>query len=276
MNKEFDVSLVITTYNEEKYFPILVDSIEKQNTSLNMEVIVVDDGSTDKTLELVDKYRTVQNRTGYIKYELIHNDKPHDVQYMRNLGLQHALGKTIIFCDADVALSANYIERMVLPIISGKVDTMLCKTYAVLEGFYNIRPEKYSKSYDFYLKYAPKFMLKRFPVQLVPWLKRWFNKMKDNKKYVSIWTIPNRAHTTAICTKTSIAREAGGWRVRIGAGDDAKYSWDIFRKSGGKILFDRKSILYISRRRVFPHDISWIIPKIFRKKFINDYSKSVR
>lgn len=275
MNKEFDVSLIITTYNEEKYFPILADSIENQKTSLNMEVIVVDDGSTDKTLELVSSYIAKNDKSKNIEYKLLNNDQPHDVQYMRNLGLKHALGKTILFCDADVALSDNYIDSMVLPIVGGRVDTMLCKTYAVLEGFYDIRPEAYSKSYDFYLKHAPKFMLRRFPVQLFPWLATWLKNMKREKKYLSIWTTPNRAHTTGICTKTSISRNVGGWNVRIGAGDDAVYSWDIFRGSDS-ILFDKKSVLYISRRRVFPKDSRWLIPKFLRKKFINDYTKSAR
>ncbi len=280
MEKEFNVSLVITTYNEEKYLPILIGSIESQKTSLSMEVLIVDDGSTDKTLELVADYiaknEKEENPSPYIRYKLINNDNPHDVRYMRNLGLNHALGKTVIFCDADIALSANYIDGMVSPIVNGHIDIMLCKTYAILEGFYDVRPDKYSKSYDFYLKYAPKFMLKRFPVQLVPWLVVWFENMKRHKKYLSIWTTPNRAHTTGICTKTSISRKVGGWNAPIGHGDDARYSLDIFEATEN-ILFDRKSVLYVSRRRVFPHNAAnWLVPKFLRKKFVNDYSQSAR
>lgn len=81
--------------------------------------------------------------------------------------------------------------------------------------------------------------------------------------------------STGIITKTSIARAAGGWNAKIGSGDDARYSYDIFNNSKS-VLFDTKSTLYISRRRVFPKDISWLLPKILRKKHKNDYSKSAR
>ncbi len=279
MNKEFDVTIVITTYNEEKYLPLLVDSIEKQKTSLSMEVIIIDDGSTDKTLELISNYiaknENKDSVSPNIVYKLVNNDKPHDVQYMRNLGLKHALGKTSIFCDADVAFSTDYVECMVSPILNGSVDVMLCKTYAILEGFYNIRPDEYSKSYDFYLKYAPKSMLKRFPVQIFPWLGTWFKNMKKHKKYLSIWTTPNRAHTTGICTKTSIARQVGGWNAPFGHCNDTRYSFDIFAVTD-KVLFDRKSVLYISIRRVFPKNGTWILPKSLNKRFKNDYSKNKR
>ncbi len=281
--ENFDVTLVITTYNEEKYLPILIDSIEKQETNLNMEIIIVDDFSTDDTLNIANEY--VLNSTGNKIYKIIHNDKKSDVQYMRNLGLHNACGETILFCDADIALSKNYIETMIRPIIENKVDTMLCKTYAILEAFYDIRPAKYSKSYDRFLKTAPKFMFKRFPVQLLPWLILWFKNMLKEKKLLSIWSTPNRAHTTGISTRTEISKAVGGWVVRIGDGDDAKYSFDIFSQSK-RILFNRKALLYISKRRVFPLDNSWIsdiffkdIKKLYNKikqKNANDYSDSIR
>ena len=279
MNYEFDVSLVITTYNEEKYFPILLQSIKNQKTSLKMEIIIVDDASTDSTLEIVhsniEANKKEEHPMPYMRYKLIHNDRKSDVQYMRNLGLENASGQTILFCDADVALSKNYIERMVKPIIDGYVDTMLCKTYAILEGFYNIRPNQYSKTYDFYLKHAPRFFLKRFPVQLFPWLLTWFKNMKKHKKYLSIWTTENRSHTTGITTKTNSAKKFGGWNAKIGDGDDARYSYDVFDNSD-RVLFDRKSILYETRRRVIPKNSSWMLPAILRKKHRDNYSKSIR
>lgn len=271
---KYDVTISITTYNEEKYIPILLNSIKNQDTNLKIEIIVIDDQSTDNTINIVKSYNDVR---------IINNDRKSDVQYMRNTGLKEANGKVIIFCDADVALSKNYIENMVRPIIENKVDTTLCKTYAILEGFYDILPEKYSKSYVYFLKHSPKIFLKRFPVQFLPWIKLWLEMMKTNKKFISIWNVPNRAHTTGIATKTEIARKAGGWRVQIGDGDDAKYSYDIFENSS-KVLWVSKTTLYISRRRVFPTDNSWIFDIFFKdiKKLLkkyskkNDYSKNLR
>ena len=120
---DYDVTLSITTYNEEKYLPILLDSIKAQKTNLKIDILVIDDSSTDRTLEIAKSYDGVR---------IIHNDRKSDVQYMRNTGLKEALGKVIIFFDADVAISNNFVENMVRPIINGKSDTTLCKTYAVL------------------------------------------------------------------------------------------------------------------------------------------------
>ena len=52
----YDVSLIITTYNEEKYLPILLDSINNQKTDLKMEIIIIDDSSTDETLNIISQY----------------------------------------------------------------------------------------------------------------------------------------------------------------------------------------------------------------------------
>ena len=52
----YDVSLIITTYNEEKYLPILLGSINNQKTDLRMEIIIIDDSSTDETLNIIKQY----------------------------------------------------------------------------------------------------------------------------------------------------------------------------------------------------------------------------
>lgn len=164
------------------------------------------------------------------RIRLLHNDKKSDVQYMRNTGLKEATGKVIIFFDADTAISENFIENMVKPII--------------------------------------------------------FNMMKKQKRLISVWRVPNRAHTTGIATKTEIARKSGGWKVKIGDGDDAQYSNDVCNESD-KVLWVGKCILFISRRRVFPTDNGWITDIFFKpiKKFYknkirknndNDYTKNLR
>ena len=274
---DYDVTLSITTYNEEKYLPILLDSIKRQKTKLKMDILVIDDSSTDRTLEIANSYEGVR---------IIHNDIKSDVQYMRNTGLKEAFGKVIIFFDADVAISDNFVESMVRPILDGKTDTTLCKTYAVLEAFYDVLPEKYSKSYVNFIRHCPRFMMKRFPVQFVPWIVRWFKMMKDRKRLISIWRVPNRTHTTGIATKTNIARKSGGWKVRIGDGDDAQYSNDVCNESSS-VLWIGKCTLFISRRRVFPTDSGWITDILFKpikkwyknkikKKNDNNYDQSIR
>lgn len=51
----YDVSLIIVAYNEEKYLPILLDSIKKQKTDIKMEIILIDDASTDNTVNIAEQ-----------------------------------------------------------------------------------------------------------------------------------------------------------------------------------------------------------------------------
>ena len=67
---KYDVSLIIIAYNEEKYLPILLDSIMSQKTNLKMEIILVDDSSTDNTVNIAKSYNTVK---------VIHNDRKADL-----------------------------------------------------------------------------------------------------------------------------------------------------------------------------------------------------
>ena len=97
------VSIIISVYNQWKYLIELKKSIDRQ-TYKNIEVIVVDDGSKripKKAKEVLknDTLKVIKKNKG--------------ANTARNKGLQYAKGKYVLFCDADVSLSKNYIEKMV-------------------------------------------------------------------------------------------------------------------------------------------------------------------
>lgn len=91
------LSIIIPAYNAEKYIEKCLTSVISDNS--NIEVIVVNDGSTDKTEEICKKY--IEN----IKYIYIEN---HGVSYARNLGIKSAKGKWIMFVDADDYLAPDW------------------------------------------------------------------------------------------------------------------------------------------------------------------------
>ena len=105
-NKNPLVSVIIPTYNEEKDIKACLDSIEKQ-TYNNIEAIIVDDGSTDKTREIVKKYR----QTRLIRQE---HQGPGAA---RNLGAHEAKGEILVLIDADMVLFPDYVEKLIQPII---------------------------------------------------------------------------------------------------------------------------------------------------------------
>ncbi|HDO25713.1 MAG TPA: glycosyltransferase family 2 protein, partial [Nitrospirae bacterium] len=94
------ISIVIPTYNAEKFMPALLDSIFSSTVS-DFEVIIVDDCSTDNTVEAVKKYPVKLIR-------LTENSGPGKA---RNMGVKTAHGDIIFFLDSDVTVTAGTIEE---------------------------------------------------------------------------------------------------------------------------------------------------------------------
>lgn len=119
------ISVVIPCYNSENFIEDAIESVLNQNYSDSIEIIVVDDGSIDKTRERCMKYI----ESGKIKYFKIKN---HGAGYARNYGIKHAAGKWLMFLDADDLLlidSNNYVISALLQnetrdiLYFGKVQT---------------------------------------------------------------------------------------------------------------------------------------------------------
>jgi glycosyltransferase involved in cell wall biosynthesis len=96
-----DVSVIVPTWNEEKYLPKCLRSLTKQAHSKPLEVIVVDGGSTDRTIEIAEKHADKV---------LVEPGKP--VGAARNVGARHASGSVLAFIDADTMASKNWIEEI--------------------------------------------------------------------------------------------------------------------------------------------------------------------
>ena len=94
------ISLIITVYNKAPFLRRCLDSVKNQ-TSQGAQVIVVDDGSTDGSVEICDEYG----------FEVYHTEN-HGVSEARNFGMEKATGDYITFLDADDALVPNAISIM--------------------------------------------------------------------------------------------------------------------------------------------------------------------
>ena len=97
------VSIIVTTRNEEKNIENCLKSINNQNlNSLSIEIIVVDNNSTDKTVEIVKSSCHIQ----------LYNFGP-ERSAQRNFGIKQANGKYILYLDADMILSENVVSECV-------------------------------------------------------------------------------------------------------------------------------------------------------------------
>lgn len=118
------ISIIIPVYNSEKFLSKCLDSIKNQ-TYKKFEVLCINDGSTDNSLEILNKYSKSDNR-----FKII-NKKNEGVSIARNLGIKKAVGQYILFVDADDYLNLNALEEMVNLIDKYKTDFVRC-SYKVI------------------------------------------------------------------------------------------------------------------------------------------------
>lgn len=111
MSRSKLISLVIPTFNEEKDIISCLTSLKAQ-TYKNFEVIVVDDGSTDKTVSRVARFKTDNPKIKIYSKKLQHNGPG----TARNFGASIAKGKILVFVDADMLLDPIFIEELTKPI----------------------------------------------------------------------------------------------------------------------------------------------------------------
>ena len=98
-------SIIVPVYNCQDYIARCIESVLNQNTK-DMELILINDGSTDNTKEIIKQYAKENELIKII------NKKNAGVSRARNDGLKKATGKYVLFLDADDYLSENYIKEI--------------------------------------------------------------------------------------------------------------------------------------------------------------------
>ena len=112
-NKSVVLSVIIPIYNEEKVIGRCLESLARQ-TLKPKEIIVVDDGSNDKTWEVLSKFE-IRN----LKFEIVRCAHL-GAGAARNLGVTKATGDILVFVDADMTFNKTFLEDLVKPILEGK------------------------------------------------------------------------------------------------------------------------------------------------------------
>lgn len=117
-----DISIIIPAYNAEEYINKCLDSLINQ-TKKELEIIVVNDGSKDKTEEIVKSY--TDSRIKYYK------NTNHGIGYTRNYGIEKSSGKYLIFLDSDDYLEKDACELLYNEAEKKKLDLVVCDYYKV-------------------------------------------------------------------------------------------------------------------------------------------------
>ena len=120
------ISVVVPAYNVEKYISECIDSILKQSYK-NIEVILVDDGSTDNTSSICEQYKSNYNNV------LLVTQSNGGLSAARNAGINVASGTYICFIDSDDYIDSFMLEQLHNAIVNNNADIAICGIQKVTE-----------------------------------------------------------------------------------------------------------------------------------------------
>ena len=129
------ISVIVPVYNVENYLAKCLDSIVNQ-TYKNLEIIIVDDGSTDSSPSICDTYKEKDKRI-----KVIHKENG-GLSSARNVGLKHATGDFIAFVDSDDWIDLSMYEKLLTKQKEKDYDMVFCRYFKVYPG------EEIHKAYE--------------------------------------------------------------------------------------------------------------------------------
>src|SRR3990172_12302666 len=125
MNFEYKISVIIVTYNVSKFIKQSIDSVLKQNHD-NCEIIIIDDGSSDSTGEILSSYKDFKN------IKIIFNEHSGNVGKLRNDAIKIASGEYIAILDGD---DEWIINKLIIQLDYINEYDIICSNAIVLDEF---------------------------------------------------------------------------------------------------------------------------------------------
>ena len=175
------VSVIIPVYNVEKYLHQCLDSVVNQ-TLREIEIICVDDGSTDNSMEILKEYAKRDNRITVLSQKNLH------AGVARNAGLTVARGEYLSFLDSDDFFESNMLEKLYKKAVKGKSDIIVFNY-----NLYDDKEKRYKEHEEYndkYIKTSP-FSPEQYADELFfiappnPWTKLFKHELiaKNNIKF---------------------------------------------------------------------------------------------
>lgn len=124
MNSNKLVSIIIPIYNSEKYLPKTLESIIRQDYK-DIEIILVNDGSTDNSINICQKYMKIDSRIKLL------NQRNLGVSAARNRGVYFSNGQYIAFVDSDDQIEPDMISNLVVLIENNACDVACCNVHII-------------------------------------------------------------------------------------------------------------------------------------------------
>ena len=125
------VSILIAVYNTEPYLRKCLDSVLTQ-TYNNIEIIIVDDGSTDNSLAICKEYEKKDSRV-----KVIHQENG-GLAVARNTGIINSIGQYLCYLDSDDYIEPDYVEILLREMVAEDADVVVCGYYKEISTTKNV------------------------------------------------------------------------------------------------------------------------------------------
>lgn len=119
MSEDIMYSFIVPVFNSEKYISETIDSILGQKTEYRFEIVVVDDGSTDNSYNIVEEYK---DKNGDI---IMLSQENRGAAAARNIGIKAAKGKWIICVDSDDTIDEHFLWKLDMAIKNASENTII-------------------------------------------------------------------------------------------------------------------------------------------------------
>ncbi len=229
MRKEKLISIIVPVYNTEEYIKRCIDSILKQ-TYKNLEIICVDDGSSDSSGKILDQLGMEDSRV-----KVIHNPRS-GVSHTRNTALKAATGEYVGFVDSDDYIAPDMYQKMLSVLEQEDADMVTSNYYLDYDGKI-VRAENKK----------PVFGHKVTTMEFLPYIYE-----RDTYKGVAgyLWTR---------LIKSDLIKDANGsllvaFEKEFGGADDVVFLSKLYLRCETMIYMDDPCYYYCQRENSFVHN----------------------
>ncbi|MWN05768.1 glycosyltransferase family 2 protein [Gilliamella sp. Pas-s95] len=268
------ISIIIPVYNSSQFILSTLASLEAQSYN-NYEIILINDGSTDNSLDILENYKKKHNNV------ILYNQKNSGVSVARNKGIELSNGEFITFLDSDDTYSPKFLEKILCRQKEENADLVYCG-YNIISASGKLKavPCLFKEGYilNFYLQRNGYFhfsgMLIRKKILLE---KQIYFEIDRNISEDLLFTVQLLNNCNCYCVKENLfnyIQHSGS--VMSSAWSENKWLSDI---EGRKhILFylvnnydknDKQEILKLASACIFQREISYLIDCVKKMKYKN-------
>ncbi len=239
------VTVIIPAYNTEETIVKCVNSVRRQSY-LNIEVLVINDGSTDKTLENLEMLSSLDSRIKII------STTNKGLSSARNTGILHSKGSHVCFIDSDDCIDEDYVAYLVGLIKKYNVRMASCQHRVIINGKVKRDMSLSGESSVITAKKWSQLVLERQKVDLSAWGKIYEKSLFKNIEYPV-----GKLFEDTFTTYKLVAESR-----KIAVGSQAKYDYQIREGSISRSKFSKSSLDLIEATENMTYEISLNYPDL--------------